>query len=97
MNVISKRGLIDLATGHPETAPSLERFYHLARKAKWRGLNDVRIQFPAADQVGDVLIINVMGGNYRLLLRADYRTQRLFVKALLTHGEYERKEWLKWA
>jgi hypothetical protein len=27
----------------------------------------------------------------------EYPTQRIFVKALLTHKEYDRKEWMKWA
>ncbi len=95
--MISRRGLVSLAARHPETSATLDRWYRVARKAGWRGLNDVRKQFPSADQVRKILILNVLGGNYRLITRVEYDTQRLFVKALLTHSEYERKEWLKWA
>jgi mRNA interferase HigB len=82
---------------HPETLPILARFYHVARKANWRSFIEVRDHFPSADQVRSVLIFNILGGNYRLITRVDYQSQRLFVKALLTHREYDRKEWLKWA
>jgi len=33
---------------------------------------------------------------FRLIVTVDYPTKRLFVKALLTHKEYDRKEWMKW-
>ena len=97
MHVISKRGLLALAARHPETLASLTIWHERARRATWRGLIEVRRDFPSADQVGDVLIFNVMGGNYRLIATAAYHAQRIYVKALLTHREYERKEWMKWA
>jgi mRNA interferase HigB len=72
------------------------------KRAQWRGLNAVRKDYPSADQVGNVLIFNVPGGNYRLvvyvlIVRVTYTGQRIYVKALMTHGEYDRKEWMKWA
>lgn len=59
-------------------------------------LEDVRADFPAADQVGRVLVFNVRWNALRLIVTVDYPTKRLFVKALLTHKEYDRKEWMKW-
>jgi mRNA-degrading endonuclease HigB of HigAB toxin-antitoxin module len=44
-----------------------------------------------------VLIFNVLGGNYRIITTVTYSRQSMHVKALLTHREYERKEWMKWA
>jgi mRNA interferase HigB len=97
LNVISKPGLLKLAKKHPETLPSLTLWCKVARKAEWRGLHQVRRENPSADQVGDVLIFDVLGGNFRLITRVKYNVQRIYVKALLNHGEYDRKEWMKWA
>ena len=97
MNVISKRGLMNLAAKHSETVAVLEHIYRVARKSRWHGLHEVREAFPSADQVGSVLIFNVLGGNYRLIMTVSYSRQLMHVKALLTHGEYDRKEWMKWA
>jgi mRNA interferase HigB len=66
------------------------------RRASWKGLHDVRRQFPSADQVGDVLIFNIKGNHYRLITRVNYQVGRIYVKAVLTHAEYNRKEWMKW-
>jgi len=95
--VISKRGLLSLVARHPETMASLIVWHERVRRATWLGLINVRRDFPSADQIGSVLIFNVMGGNYRLITTVAYQAQRIYVKALLTHREYERKEWTKWA
>ena len=58
--MISKRGLMQEAKKHRETIPMLENFYRTARKSKWNGLHEVRRQFPSADQVGSVLIFDIM-------------------------------------
>ncbi|SPF53508.1 conserved hypothetical protein [Candidatus Sulfopaludibacter sp. SbA4] len=88
---------MNLAAKHPETIDALENIYRVARKSRWNGLHEVRERFPSADQVGGVLIFNVLGGNYRLIMTVTYSRQLMHVKALLTHREYERKEWMKWA
>jgi mRNA interferase HigB len=97
VNVISKPGLLKLARKHSETLATLTLWYKVARKAQWRGLHEVRRQYPSADQVGDVLIFDILGGNFRLITRPVYDRQRIYVKALLNHREYDRKEWMKWA
>ena len=96
MHVVSKRGLFIQARKHPETIGALDHWYRVARKAAWEGLHQVRLDFPSADQVGAVLIFNVLGGRYRLITTAVYRKHRIYVKSLLTHREYDRKEWMKW-
>ncbi|MGA3023681.1 MAG: type II toxin-antitoxin system HigB family toxin [Bryobacteraceae bacterium] len=96
MNVISKRGLMERARKHPATAGELAIWYGIARRAEWSRLEDVRADFPSADQVGRVLVFNVRWNAFRLIVTVDYPTKRLFVKALLTHKEYDRKEWMKW-
>lgn len=97
LNVINKPNLVRLAQRYPATASHVEAWYRAARRAEWRGLHEVRKEFPSADQVGNVLIFNVLGGSYRLIVRVSWVSQRIFVKALLTHKEYDRKEWMKWA
>jgi mRNA interferase HigB len=97
VNVVSRRGLLEMAARHAGTLEPLLAWFRLARKARWRGLQEVRNDLPSADQVGDVLIFNIKGNHYRLMTRVNYTGQRVFVKALLTHGEYDRKEWMKWA
>src|SRR5438270_694920 len=97
MNVISKRGLLGCAVQHRDALAVLMHWHKVARAAKWSHLAEVRRDFPSADQVGKVLIFDVKGNAYRLVTCVDYAKQRVFVKALMTHAEYDRKGWMKWA
>jgi mRNA interferase HigB len=96
VNVISKRGLLKIGQDHPAAENALARWYATAKKAKAGSFQQIRNLFPTVDQVGQVLIFDIMGGSFRLIVRVSYPAQRLYVKALLTHGEYDRKEWMKW-
>jgi mRNA interferase HigB len=96
VHVISRRGLLEAAARHADAVGPLLAWFQVTRRAEWQGLHEVRRDFPSADQVGSVLIFNVKGNRYRLITRVQYEGQRLYVKALLTHAEYNRKEWLQW-
>src|SRR5207247_1359780 len=95
--LLCKSGLMKLAKKHPETMAPLEEIHRLARKSTWHGLHESRKTCPSAEPVGSVLIFNVLGGSYRLIMTVNYSRQLIHVKALLTHREYDRKEWMKWA
>lgn len=64
-------------------------FYRVAHSMEWRSLRDVRMQYPSADLVGKVLILDVLGNRFRLLFCANFRYQALFFKGLFTHAEYD--------
>jgi mRNA interferase HigB len=79
-----------------EVAQEMLAWYKVARAARWHNFDDVRRHYPSADQVGSVLIFNVRHNRFRLITAAVYEKQRLYLKALLTHKEYDREEWKKW-
>ena len=52
--------------------------------------------FPSADLVGEVLIFDIGRNRYRLIATVFFAGREIYVKALLTHQEYDREEWKKW-
>jgi mRNA interferase HigB len=95
--VISRRGLTGMLKGKSrEVIVEVKTWFVVARRAKWEKLSDVRIQYPSADQIGNVVIFNVRHNRYRLITYAVFPKHKLYVKALLTHAEYDRGEWKKW-
>ena len=47
--------------------------------------------------VNDLLVFNIRGNRYRLIAYPVFSRRRIYVKALLTHAEYDRKDWVtKW-
>ena len=91
MNVIALRTLRDFWTRHPQAKAPLMAWYSVARRAEWRGPDDIRAVFGSADFLADNRVIFDIGGNkYRLIVRVSYPYQRVLVKFVGTHAEYDR-------
>ncbi|MBD2608918.1 type II toxin-antitoxin system HigB family toxin [Scytonema hofmannii FACHB-248] len=53
----------------------------------------LRQVFPSADLVGNFIVFNISANNYRLITYIDYEFQITFVRAVLTHAEYDKENW----
>jgi mRNA interferase HigB len=77
----------------------LEIWYRSAKKAKWKTLEDVRKTWPSADgvTVGEktYTVFNIGGNKFRLIVKIEYEMQRLYIKHVLTHAEYDKENWKK--
>lgn len=54
---------------------------------------DLRAAFPSADQVGRLTVFNVGGNRVRLITAIHYNRQRVYIRAVLTHAEYDEERW----
>jgi mRNA interferase HigB len=98
VNVISKRGLRQMLRGKSlDVSEEVASWFKTAMAARWDNIQDIRQVFPDADQVGQVLVFNIRHNRYRLIVTVFYPSRTIYMKALLTHREYDRKEWKKWA
>jgi mRNA interferase HigB len=97
VHVIAARTVKRYGRLHPDAAEELLRWNVVASKARWRMFVDVRQVFPDVDQFRNLLIFNVRHNVYRLIVKVDYASNLLMVKEFLTHKQYEKGEWKKWA
>lgn len=93
MHVISRKRLKEAALRHPELEPALDAWFRIAKKAAWRSLQDVRATLASADAVDRFTVFNIKGNNYRLITEINYKFQRLYVRHVLTHAEYDQEKW----
>ena len=93
MRVISKPAILEFARKHPDALVPLMNWYRITRRADWGSLAEVRNDFAHADIVGKRTMFNIHGNDYRLIARVNYRTKRVFVLRILTHGEYSKGGW----
>jgi mRNA interferase HigB len=93
MHIITQRRLKEFWEKHPQAQPSLQIWYNRTRSAQWNNFNDLRQVFPSADQVGKLTVFNISGNNYRLIALIDYQYQKVFIRDILTHAEYDTNNW----
>jgi mRNA interferase HigB len=93
MHVITRRRLNEFVERHPDAAPALAHWYRLMKSGSYHSFVDLRRVFPSADQVGRLTVFNIGGNRARLIAAIHYNRQRVYIRAVLTHGEYDEGGW----
>jgi mRNA interferase HigB len=95
-HIISWRKIREFLRRHPEdpsASEALGRWYDAAEKGVFHSFSDVRRLFPHADQVGKLVVFNVGGNKYRVVVRFYYQNRVILLKHVLTHREYDAGKW----
>jgi mRNA interferase HigB len=69
---------------------AFDAWYHEAEQAQWRTPADVKAHYRSASFVGERVVFNIKGNDYRLVVAIDYGRQIAFIKWVGTHGEYDK-------
>lgn len=93
MHIITRSRLVEFWEKYPNSKTSLSLWYKLASTATWNNLVEVREFFSSADQVANFTVFNIGGNKYRLIVFIDYVYQKVFIRHVLTHAEYDKDEW----
>jgi mRNA interferase HigB len=91
MQIIARRTLKQFWAKHPQAGAPLRSWFSVVAKASWQGPADIKVRFGTADFVSDNRVIFDIGGNkYRLVVQVSYTYQRVLVKFVGTHAEYDK-------
>lgn len=93
MHVIAKLALIAFWTRHPDAAGSLQAWYRTMESEAFADFNDLRATFASADYVDGLTVFDIGGNKYRLITSIHYNRHKVFIRAVLTHTEYDRGHW----
>lgn len=93
MHIITRKRLNDFAARHPDTKTSLQHWYRLMKAREFTSFADLRTAFTSADQVGKLTVFNIGGNKARLIAAIHYNRQRVYIRAVLTHEEYDKGSW----
>ena len=93
MHVISKPMLIAFWQKHPDAESPLQAWYKTMEREVFHDFNSLRATFASADYVGGLTVFNVGGNKYRLIASIHYNRKKVFIRAVLTHPEYDRGNW----
>ena len=93
MRIISKAATAEFTAKRPIAVEPLMHWYRVAKRAAWKNITEVRLDFPHADPVGIFTVFNIGGNKYRLVTVIKYRWQVVYIREILTHEEYNREKW----
>jgi mRNA interferase HigB len=93
MHIITRKRLADFAKKYPHCATALDSWYRILNHSNVSSFTELRTIFPSADQVEGLTVFNIGGNKARLIAAIHYNTQRLYIRHVLTHKEYDQKKW----
>jgi mRNA interferase HigB len=103
-SITGRKKLLEAGERHgTKVAASLESWYRIAKRARWRSLEDVRLTYPHADgvSVGEgaaervYTVFNVGGNDFRLITEIFYQDETVLLRRVLTHAAYDKEGWKK--
>ncbi len=93
MHIITRKRLNEFAEKHPAAASGLVHWYRALKRGNPANFAELRKMFPHADQVGGLTVFNVDGNKARLVAAIHYNRRKVYIRAVLTHAEYDAGKW----
>ncbi|WP_046566363.1 type II toxin-antitoxin system HigB family toxin [Paraburkholderia fungorum] len=90
MRVISNKTLVDFAARYPDAGIPLQMWRRTIEAGFFACFADLKQAFNATDKAGKFYVFDIAGNKYRLIAAIHFDTQKLYVRHVLTHKEYDK-------
>jgi len=93
MRVIAKRPLVQFWGKHPQAEKPLRSWLTICRTRNFDHFGQLKDTFRTVDKVGRFVVFDIGGNKFRLIVVVHFNRRRIYVRAVLTHEEYDRDHW----
>jgi len=91
MRIISRKRLVEFWQIHPDAEQPLRAWYVEAKKASWRSPTEIKSTYRNASLLANNrAVFNIKGNDYRLIVIIEYKQNKIFIRFIGTHQEYDR-------
>lgn len=91
--IISNSALRAFAALHPQANEPLQGWRRVIEKNRFDHWAELKAAFNAIDKVGELTVFDIGGNKYRLIAYIRFEKQILYIKAVLTHRDYDKGAW----
>ena len=91
MHIISNSTLVEYYTAHPQAETALRDWVRKTSKAVWTSFADIKKTFNSVDAVGNQhYVFNIKGNDFRLVVVIQFTPQRVYIRFVGTHADYDK-------
>ena len=91
MRVVTFKRIKEFIEKQKDSRTALEDWYFKTTKANWQDLSGIKKTFSSVDYVGNNrFVFNIKGNNYRLVAIVIFASQKVYIRFIGTHEEYNR-------
>lgn len=81
----------DFCNKHADAAEPVEQWVAFVKRAQWKNPNEMKVDYPSADYVGNGrYVFNIKGNNYRLITLVIFANGVITIRYMGTHAEYDK-------
>ena len=93
MHVITQKRIWDAKKNFPECATALGGWYRIIKKNSFNNFAALKKVFNTVDKTQDLYIFDVGGNKLRLVANIHFNRQKIYIRFILTHKEYDKGGW----
>lgn len=93
MHVITQKRIWEAKEKYPESAGALDGWYRIIKNNSFNNFSQLKAVFSNVDKVGELYVFDVGGNKLRLIANVHFVRQKVYVREILTHKEYDKNKW----
>jgi mRNA interferase HigB len=93
MRVIAERPLRQFWTKYPDAEKPLKAWLWICKNSDFENFAHLKRTFGTVDKVGKFVVFDIGGNKFRLVVVIHFNRKRIYVRAVLTHEEYDQDHW----
>lgn len=93
MHISTRKRILDFSNKSPDCTTALDSWYRILKHTSVTNFAELKAIFPSADRVKGLTVFNIGGNKARLIAAIHYNVQRVFIRQVLTHKEYDTNKW----
>ncbi|MGC1631128.1 MAG: type II toxin-antitoxin system HigB family toxin [Gelidibacter sp.] len=91
MRIVTYKRIKEFSEKYADAESSLNFWYHNVTAKNWMGLHDVKKTFNSVDYVGNNrYVFNIKGNDYRLVGIISFNSQKVYIRFIGSHTEYDK-------
>lgn len=95
MHVITKKRIIEAIRNHSNCSSALSGWYKVIEMNRFTSFSELKKAFNSVDKIGALYVFDIGGNKLRLIASIHFNRQKLYIRHILTHKEYDDGKWRK--
>lgn len=91
MRIVTFKRIQEFSENHSDAKTALNIWYHTTASKNWRNLTDLKLTYNSVDYVGNNrYVFNIKGNKYRLIAIISFNAQKVYIRFIGTHADYDK-------
>jgi len=95
MHIITQQRIWKAKELYKEAENALDGWYRTMAKNKFISFAQLKEAFGSVDKVGNKYVFDIGGNKLRLIASIHFNRQKVYIRDILTHTEYDKGKWKK--